>query len=245
MVRTIVAIIGLLLSSISVVFACSCGPGRDLLTRVHDAEMVFAGRVKQIIPNMDDGGSLYVFQVYKIYKNDNKVNEAEVQVLGGNGGGDCDAWFNKGEESVVFAYRDKETFSYYRSSLCGGNFRYQGEALKELEMLTPEVVDHKWREKEEAELVYEELTAKAADEVISAELTKCNSSVLSQLQGTVKLADYKRTSKRYQWMYGSQSMGFAYEYSRPIPFAGCPKSFFVKVHGRKGVVQRVELADHL
>ena len=234
MVRIIVVMIGLLLFS-PVAFGCSCGPIPDLVSRVHDAEMVFAGRVKQIIPRINqDGDDLAIFQVYKIFKDD-KTNQGEVQVLFG---GECDAWYEKGEEYVLFLRRDNNTFNYYRTwgGMCGGSSRYGEEISRELETLTPEVVDRKLKEKEQEAAAYEERAAKAADEVILEELKKCNDSPWARLQGRVELTDYKRTSKRYDWIYGSQGMGFSYDYSKPGVLNTCSKHFFVKITGRGGSV---------
>lgn len=85
----------------SIAYACSCAYPPKPAEALAEAKAVFAGTVKEIRPT--SYGKEILFEVNKTWKG---VNQTQVLVSTGGGGGDCGYNFNKGSDYVVYAHTD-------------------------------------------------------------------------------------------------------------------------------------------
>ncbi len=109
-------IAGLFFTAPASVQACSCiGSGAPCQT-FWNTEAVFSGEVKAITDfpvQFEGGGSAFVYQQklvqFAVGEQFRGVSEDAVEVITGQGGGDCGFHFEVGQSYLVYAYKNQAT----------------------------------------------------------------------------------------------------------------------------------------
>lgn len=83
--------------------ACSCAEQQSVEEEFKQSKAVFSGEVLEVKENRSTNGSMSNSVLFEVSKTWKGVDETQIIITTGVGGGDCGIEFNKGEEYLVYA----------------------------------------------------------------------------------------------------------------------------------------------
>lgn len=88
----------------SSVSACSCAENPGVEVALEQSDVVFSGKVGNVIEKKQANGFLSKSVLFDVIHNWKGVENTQIIIATGLGGGDCGFYFIEGEEYLVYAY---------------------------------------------------------------------------------------------------------------------------------------------